>query len=249
MKFSKIFVASLLLVNFATAQTKREYNQFVNPFIGTGGAGHTFPGAVVPFGMVQLSPDTRIDGSWEGCGGYHYSDSIIYGFSHTHLSGTGVSDYGDILIMPVLNSNASNNTLYATHFSHLNEKASAGFYEVTLKNNINVKLTATTRVGIHEYTFPKTDTATIVLDLLHRDKLLNCDLKIIDSVTVVGYRISEGWAQEQHVYFIAKFNKPIMNQKLFFSTADRTMPTEKEKKVSIWQLKYFPVFSTKEQVL
>ena len=93
---------SLFCIKLLTSVAQTKYAQFVNPFIGTGGAGHTFPGAVVPFGMMQLSPDTRIDGSWEGCGGYHYSDSIIYGFTHTHLSGTGVSDYGDILIMPTL---------------------------------------------------------------------------------------------------------------------------------------------------
>ncbi len=231
LKWHKIVLLVFQCIGFYS-YSQFNHTKFVNPFIGTGGAGHTFPGAVIPFGMVQLSPDTRIDGSWEGCGGYHYSDSIIYGFSHTHLSGTGVSDYGDVLIMPILNANASSNKLYATKFSHSKEKASAGFYEVTLQNNIHVKLTATTRVGIHEYTFPKTDTASIVLDLLHRDKLLNCALKIIDSVTVSGYRISEGWAQEQHVYFIAKFNKPIITKKLFFDTTERTTPTEKEKIVT-----------------
>ncbi len=207
-----LFFAFLFSVSTFVAQTK--YAQYVNPFIGTGGAGHTFPGAIVPFGMVQLSPDTRIDGSWEGCGGYHYSDSIIYGFTHTHLSGTGVSDYGDILLMPTLQKSNFKNKTHATTFSHLKEKASAGFYEVTLNNNVNVKLTATERVGIHQYTFPKMDTATIVLDLLHRDKTLNCSLIVVDSVTVIGSRISEAWANEQHVYFIIKFNKPIISKKI-----------------------------------
>lgn len=189
------------------SQTK--YAHYVNPFIGTGGAGHTFPGAVRPFGMVQLSPDTRIDGSWEGCGGYHYSDSIIYGFSHTHLSGTGVSDYGDILIMPTIGETEFKKKEYVTKFSHLKEKASAGFYQVQLENKIDVKLTTTQRVGIHQYTFPKAEIGTIVIDLLHRDKTLRSTFKIIDSVTAVGSRISEAWANEQYVYFVMKFNKPI----------------------------------------
>ncbi len=191
------------------ASSQSSHAQFVNPFIGTGGAGHTFPGAVVPFGMVQLSPDTRIDGSWEGCGGYHFSDSIIYGFSHTHLSGTGVSDYGDILIMPTIGETDFKNKEHATRFSHLKEKATAGFYSVQLENNILVELTATQRTGIHQYTFPKGEKATIVIDLFHRDKTLKSHLKLIDSVTAVGYRVSEAWAAEQYVYFIMKFNKPV----------------------------------------
>ncbi|MDF2452186.1 MAG: putative hybrid glycoside hydrolase, group 92(-20) family protein precursor [Bacteroidota bacterium] len=188
--------------------------KFVNPFVGTGGAGHTFPGAVVPFGMVQLSPDTRVDGSWEGCSGYHYSDSVIYGFSHTHLSGTGVSDYGDILIMPTLGETGFKNKEYASKFSHLKEKAGAGYYQVRLNNGIDVQLTATQRTGIHQYTFPKGEKATIVIDLLHRDKTLHSQFKLIDSVTAVGSRISEGWANEQHVYFIMKFNKPVTIKKI-----------------------------------
>jgi predicted alpha-1,2-mannosidase len=199
-----IFILSDLRIN---AQTN--YAQYVNPFIGTGGHGHIFPGATLPFGMVQLSPDTRIDGSWDGCGGYHYSDSLIYGFSHTHLSGTGVSDYGDILIMPMMGVSSMDNKIYSSKFSHLKEKASAGFYEVVLEDDkIKAELTATLRVGIHRYTFPKGEKATIILDLLHRDKTLLSDLKIMDSVTVSGTRISEAWAKEQHVYFAIRFSKP-----------------------------------------
>ncbi len=209
------------------AQTK--YANFVNPFIGTGGAGHTFPGATVPFGMVQLSPDTRIDGSWEGCGGYHYSDSIVYGFSHTHLSGTGVSDYGDILVMPTTQTKVTQHKSYATKFSHLKEQASAGFYQVVLENNIQVQLTATSRVGIHQYTFPKTDTGSIFIDLLHRDKTLKCNLKILDSVTIIGSRVSEAWAQQQYVYFVMKFNKPIINKKLHIEPNERQKPNEEDK--------------------
>ncbi len=185
------------------------YAGYVNPFIGTGGAGHTFPGAVLPFGMVQLSPDTRIDGSWEGCGGYYFTDSVIYGFTHTHLSGTGVSDYGDILVMPTVGEPSLSNKIYSSKFSHQSETASAGYYSVQLNDDhIKAELTATTRVGIHRYTFPKTDKANIIIDLLHRDKALSTNLTIVDSVTLAGYRTSEAWAREQHVYFTIKFSKP-----------------------------------------
>ena len=127
---------------------EKDYAQYVNPFIGTGGHGHTFPGATTPFGMVQVSPDTRVDGSWDGCGGYHYSDSVIYGFSHTHLSGTGCSDYGDIMLMPMMGAPSFDKKIYSSKYSHKNESSSAGYYSVKLlDDNIDVELTATTRVG------------------------------------------------------------------------------------------------------
>lgn len=192
----------------------QNFSQYVNPFIGTGGHGHTFPGAVLPFGMVQLSPDTRIDGSWDGCGGYHYSDSIIYGFSHTHLSGTGVSDWGDILLMPTLGEASADNKVYSSKFSHSKEKAGAGYYEVLLNDdNIQAKLTTTLRTGIHQYVFPDVKKANIVLDLLHRDKTLASNIRVLDSVTISGFRVSEAWAKEQHVYFIIKFSKPFTKVK------------------------------------
>jgi len=191
----------------------------VNPFIGTGGAGHTFPGPVLPFGMVQLSPDTRIDGSWEGCSGYHYSDSIIYGFSHTHLSGTGVSDYGDVLLMPTTGKPSILNSDYKSRFLHKKEQAKAGYYQVELLDDtINAELTVTERVGIHRYTFPKTKKANIVIDLVHRDQTLQSELKILDSVTLVGFRISNAWATEQHIYFIVKFSKPFINSSVVKSS-------------------------------
>jgi predicted alpha-1,2-mannosidase len=183
--------------------------------IGTGGTGHTFPGAVLPFGMVQLSPDTRIDGSWDGCSGYHYSDSKIFGFSHTHLSGTGCSDWGDVMLMPMSEKPSLDKTIYSSSFLHSKEKASAGFYEVFLDDeNVKVELTATLRTGIHRYTFPKNKEGNIILDLLHRDKLLSGNIKITDSVTVTGFRISEAWAKEQHCYFAIKFSQPIFKNEL-----------------------------------
>ena len=188
----------------------QNFHQYVNPFIGTGGHGHTFPGATVPFGMVQLSPDTRIDGSWDGCSGYHYSDTIIYGFSHTHLNGTGVSDYGDIMLMPTMGEPTFDNKVYASTFSHQNEKATAGFYSVKLdKHNIDVRLTTSTRVGFHEYTFNESGQANIILDLNHRDKLLEGRINVIDDKTIEILRRSEAWARNQYVYARIEFNVPM----------------------------------------
>jgi predicted alpha-1,2-mannosidase len=205
----KIKLSSLLLL-VSTLVFSQNYQQYVNPFIGTGGHGHTFPGATTPFGMVQLSPDTRIDGSWDGCGGYHYSDTLIYGFSHTHLNGTGVSDFGDIMLMPTMGNPSLNNTEYSSTFSHQNEKASAGFYSVKLdKHNIDVRLTASTRVGFHEYTFNKNGQANIILDLNHRDLLLSGEVRIIDKKTIEILRRSEAWARDQYVYARIEFNQPM----------------------------------------
>lgn len=202
--FSSVF---LVISIFGFGQN---YSQYVNPFIGTGGHGHTYPGATVPFGMVQLSPDTRIDGSWDGCSGYHYDDSVIYGFSHTHLNGTGVSDFGDIMLMPTMGEHNMIPNEYSSTFSHSNEKATAGFYSVKLdKHNIDVRLTTSTRVGFHEYTFNNSGKANIVLDLNHRDKLLEGEVKIIDNKTIEVLRRSEAWARNQYVYARIEFSVPM----------------------------------------
>ncbi len=199
----------------AKAQTK-DHTRYVNPFIGTGGHGHTFPGATVPFGMVQLSPDTRLD-NWDGSSGYHYSDSVIYGFSHTHLSGTGIPDYCDILFMPTVGEpeflakeGEKDVNGYASKFFHANEKAEPGYYSVRLDDdNIFAEMTATERVGFHRYTFPKTNEANIILDLKWRDKVLDSEIKVIGNNRVEGYRRSNSWAKDQIVYFVAEFSKPI----------------------------------------
>ncbi|ESU23984.1 putative hybrid glycoside hydrolase, group 92(-20) family protein precursor [Flavobacterium enshiense DK69] len=207
-KTAFLFITALLSVS-AFSQNKN-YAEYVNPFVGTGGHGHTFPGATLPFGMVQLSPDTRIDGSWDGCGGYHYSDDVIYGFSHTHLNGVGVSDYGDIMLMPTMGKPSLNAKAYSSSFSHQNEKAAAGFYSVKLdKHNIDVDLTASTRVGFHKYTFNKDGQANIILDLNHRDKLLQGEVKIIDNRTIEILRRSEAWARDQYVFARIEFNVPM----------------------------------------
>lgn len=204
------FLCIAALLSVSAFSQKNNFAQHVNPFIGTGGHGHTFPGATVPFGMVQLSPDTRIDGSWDGCGGYHYSDNVIYGFSHTHLNGVGVSDFGDIMLMPTMGEPSFDNKIYSSPFSHTNEKATAGFYAVKLdKHNIDVRLTTATRVGFHEYTFNKNGIANIILDLNHRDKLLQGEVRIIDSKTIEILRRSEAWARDQYVFARIEFNVPM----------------------------------------
>ena len=160
--------------------------------------------------MVQLSPDTRLTG-WDGCGGYHYSDTAIYGFSHTHLQGTGVSDYGDILFMPCTQFKENERSwpdCYKSRFSHDREEASAGHYQVDLLDHgIRVDLTATSRVGIHRYKLEQPDTLTLIVDMNHRYELVNYSIYPIDDTTLVGHRVSDNWAQEQHVYFAARFDR------------------------------------------
>lgn len=191
----------------------------VNPFVGTGGHGHTFPGPVLPFGMVQLGPDTRAEG-WDGCGGYHYSDSVMYGFSHTHLSGTGVPDYADLLIVPQIGKvkiepGFKNPKGYGASFSHKEESASPGLYKVKLRNpDIDVRLTATERCGIHEYTFRSgKGKRYLVLDLGYRDKVIETGAEAEGRNRVRGYRISEGWAVRQHFYFDLETNVPFSKAK------------------------------------
>lgn len=185
--------------------------KYVNPIIGTGGTGHTFPGATRPFAMVQLSPDTRIDNSWEGCSGYHYNDDTIYGFSHTHLSGTGCSDLGDISFMPAYDQDYPGNILerdsvFST-FSHLNEKAEAGYYSVVLDNGIKAELTSTQRTGLQKYTFSKPGGVWIILNLKHRDELLEGSIKSTSVTTYQGLRRSKAWATDQRVYFCFELSK------------------------------------------
>ncbi|CAN5346460.1 GH92 family glycosyl hydrolase [soil metagenome] len=208
-------IAFAVLVFFTTSAFTQDYTKFVNPFIGTGGHGHTYPGAIVPHGMVQLSPDTRLDG-WDGCSGYHYSDKYIYGFTHTHLSGTGCSDYGDILLMPMMRHPSPDNKIYGSTFLHNEEKASPGYYAVLLKkDNIQVELTTTERTGMHRYTFPKAGDASVILDLKHRDEVITSTLLIEDSVTISGLRRSRGWAVDQYVYFVIKFSKPFIKTGIY----------------------------------
>ena len=217
----------------AGAQTQR--TDYVNPFIGTEGMGHTFPGACAPFGIVQLSPETdtiphNVNGHYQGkvyeyCAGYQHTDNTIVGFSHTHLSGTGHSDLGDILVMPQtgalqLNPGTRDNPDggYRQRFSHGTEIARPGYYEVTLADNgIKARLTATSRVGVHQYIYPKgADTQRIILDLTHGiynydGKVLWSTLRVENDTLVTGYRITDGWARSNYTYFAISFSKPVSN--------------------------------------
>lgn len=212
---TKFFVSlAVLTLSIGLAAQTKDFANWVNPFIGTGGHGHTFPGATMPFGMVQLSPDTRID-NWDGSSGYHYSDDTIYGFSHTHLNGTGIPDYCDILFMPAIAEyespkppNFDNYPGYASKFSHSDEVATPGYYSVKLADQkISAELTATHRVGLHRYSFPQSRKAGVSLDLKWRDKLLEGDFKIVDKKRIEGYRRSSSWAKDQTVYFVAEFSR------------------------------------------
>jgi predicted alpha-1,2-mannosidase len=215
MRYSVIPLILMVLLSTAIQAAKQPVGDLVDPFIGTGGHGHTYPGASLPFGMVQLSPDTRLTG-WDGCSAYHYSDSVVFGFSHTHLSGTGCSDYGDILLMPtagqvhvVKGSAANPESGYCSRFHHANETASPGYYGVFLDDyQIHVDLTVTERTGFHKYTFPRSDAANIIIDLEHRDEVIDSYIHIRGDSAIEGFRRSKAWAQDQHIYFAATFSKP-----------------------------------------
>lgn len=233
MNFLKL--TACFCVSVATAFAQNSVVDRVNPIIGTNGMGHTFPGACVPFGLVQLSPDTdtiphNIDGkyqprAYEYCAGYQYKDSTIVGFSHTHFSGTGHSDLGDILVMPTngelkLNPGTATDpdSGYRSRFSHSTEISRPGYYEVMLDDyGIKAQLTTTKRVGIHKYTFPKDKKEQrIILDLIHGiynydGKVLWANLRVENDTLVTGYRITNGWARTNYTYFAMSFSKPIIN--------------------------------------
>jgi predicted alpha-1,2-mannosidase len=213
--FGPTIFALLIFFNLnITLQSQTNFAQYVNPMIGTGGHGHTFPGATVPFGMVQLSPDTRIDGSWDGCSGYHHDDKKMYGFSHTHLSGTGCSDYGDILLFPTTETITSadlKKQKYSSAFNHANEKTNAGYYSVQLDNGVKAELTATTRVGFHQYQFSESEFAYIILDLELRDKVINALASIKSNNKVSGYRRSQAWAKDQYIAYDLEFSEPFVD--------------------------------------
>ncbi len=214
-----------------TAQTLKNYIQYVNPLIGTQKMGHTFPGATVPFGAVQLSPDTDeqpylIGGkynkdTYKYCAGYQYDDATIVGFSHTHFSGTGHSDLGDFLIMPTVGelqlvpgTKDNPKSGFRSAFSHANEIAEPNYYKVKLDDdNILAEMTTSERVGFHQYTFPKNDNSHIILDLMHGiynydDKNVWTFVRVENDHTIVGYRQTNGWARTRTVYFAMEFSKP-----------------------------------------
>lgn len=235
-----------MLVSCTPTQEKHEtdYTLYVNPFIGTDFTGNTYPGAQAPFGMVQLSPDNGLPG-WDRISGYFYPDSTIAGFSHTHLSGTGAGDLYDISFMPVTLPYKEVEAPLGIHskFSHEDESAYAGYYQVRLKDyNINVELTATERCGIQRYTFPEAQSAIF----LNLKKAMNWDftndsyIEKIDSVTIQGYRFSDGWARDQHIYFRTRFSRPFEKMEL-----DTTAIIKDNKRIGTAVIARFD-FNTKE---
>lgn len=201
-------------------KTARDYASFVNPMIGTGGHGHTFPGAVTPHGMIQPSPDTRIDG-WDACSGYYYADSLINGFSQTHVSGTGCADYGDVLIMPTVGLKEIDNQVdtlqnlpYASGFSHEREIAEPGYYSVMLdRYGILAESTASDRVALYRFTFPEAmdGEAGMIIDMdysIQRQQNLTMDIHAISDTEIAGYKMTKYWAFDQGIYFYAKFSEP-----------------------------------------
>ncbi len=188
----------------------------VNPFVGTAEHGHTYPGATVPFGMVQISPDTPLQG-WDGSSGYHYSDSAILGFSHTHLSGTGIGQLGDVLLMPTVGDvrlsagTPGKGDGYSSKFSHARESASPNYYRVFLDDpKVTAELTATERSGLHRYTFPASDNAHFVLDLQHGigNGVAESGVEIENNTTISGFRFSDGWGGRRQVFFVMQFSRP-----------------------------------------
>ena len=240
------------LFSCAEKELPKEYTDSVNVFIGTGGHGHTFPGATLPHGMVQLSPDTRLLG-WDACSGYYYDDTSIMGFSHTHLSGTGIGDYGDILFMPVVGEKpliagtAENpDEGYRSRFSHEQESARPGYYQVLLQDDsINVELTATLRAGLHRYTYPKASDARLIVDMeptIHGHQHPVTQIRVVNDSTIAGMKYTVGWAKRHYVYFYAVFSSPF-DYKLYSGTeyqSDSTSVTVNTAKAVI-RFKNLPV--------
>lgn len=210
-KIRKIAVWGCCFILFSCTETK-EVIEYVNPFIGTEQVGHTYPGATVPFGMVQLSPDTRTE-DWSACSGYQYTDTLLYGFSHTHMSGTGGADLGDILFLP-LTGNFDATWLKEKKQMRMlkdGETATAGYYSVKLGNGVLSELTATPHCGVHRYTYPAGERSLLV-DLTHylkKEHIHQLELKQISDTEIQGMRFSSGWVSNQYIYFIARFSAPI----------------------------------------
>lgn len=235
MKFGKFYLKTQLLAlvlagfSMSVSAAQDSFSQFVNPYIGTGGHGHVFLGANVPFGAVQLGP-TQITRGWDWCSGYHYSDSLIIGFGHMHLSGTGIGDLGDIAFLPTFDAKT-----YTERFSHDAEYVRPGYYTVRLADSkILVELTATQRAGMHRYTYPLSSKQPLLKLNLKQgigwDKMTKCQLTQENPTTVSGYRLSEGWAKDQRVYFVAEFSRAVTLQEMqadsvgVFSFDDATKP-------------------------
>lgn len=228
---SGFLISGILLTLCCTLQLRAQIQipastpaSFVKPLIGTNGEGNTYPGAVAPFGMIQISPDTE-DELWETASGYEYSDSSIIAFSLTHFSGTGIPDLGDIRFMPqvgkpwlVEGRKENPDSGYRARFSHADESASAGYYSVKLKDNdVRVECTSADRSGFLRFTFPQTDSASILVDLSHilHWNVIWSDIRILNDSTITGYHMVNGWAKERYVYFTAVFSRPFDESSIF----------------------------------
>jgi predicted alpha-1,2-mannosidase len=226
-----LFILLFVLIVSCNKNTETLYSNerplttYVDPFLGTGGHGHTYPGATVPFGMLQVSPVNGIS-EWDWCSGYHYSDSVAVGFSHLSLSGTGIGDLAEILFMPInkdvdlsLNPISRDSIPYKSSYNHKNETATPGYYQVFLEDHdVNVELTTSYRTANHKYTFKEGDKQSVIIDLgfaINWDKAVETSLKVENDYSISGYRFSTGWAKNQKVYFVAKFSNPIAEFKLY----------------------------------
>lgn len=228
----------LILACLSLSLSAQQFTRYVNPFIGTDHMGHTFPGATLPFGMVQLSPDTDTvpystgkgynPDVYKYCAGYQYQDPTIVGFSHTHLHGTGHSDLGDFLLMPSVKEPRLNpgeagkpGSGYRSRYDKQSEKAEPGYYHVVLTDeNIKAELTATPRCGIHRYTFPGESAAKLLLDMEHGiynydGKVIWSSVRVVNDTLVTGYRQTNGWARERFIYFAMQFSKPLKSYSLY----------------------------------
>ena len=214
MQFKSFFLAALAAMLLTGCIHSPSH--YVNPLVGTDFHGHTYPGAIVPFGQIQPSPDTRLD-TWDGCSGYHYSDNTLYGFSHTHLNGTGCLDYGDILLMPVMAeegqwgfSDSLPQSEYCSTFSHTGEMAQAGYYRVVLdRSRIMAELTTSRRVACHRYTFPAAGPKGFIVDLRHRDRVISAGFHDVKGGVLTGWRESNAWNPDQKCFFALQCNQPI----------------------------------------
>ena len=254
-KVRLFFVVALVPILLHTTAKERLSSNYdlVNVFIGTGEHGHTHPGATMPFGAIQLGPDTRIEG-WDASSGYHASDDSIMGFSHTHLSGTGIGDFNDILVMPsvgnaqiVPGNRQDADSGFRSRFQKQTEVASPGYYRVHLDDyDTNVELTATQRVGMHRYRMPPSENARIIVDLNHRDneEILLSSYRIISDKEIVGTRVSLNWAAEQHVYFYAVFDQPF--HRVQVSVDDRLL-SDPPRELQDENIRLFLYFDTRTQ--
>lgn len=243
-KLVTLLASGILFLGCENKEKEPNFVRYVDPLIGTAGHGHTFPGAIVPFGGIQPSPDQPRT-AWDWCSGYHYSDSVISSFSHTHLSGTGIGDLQDIRFMPAIRPPKANETPityveanYST-FSHDNESVEPGFYQVKMDNGIDVQLAATARCAMHAYTYPKNSEHLLIMDLTtarNWDRTTSAVLKKVDDRTLQGYRFSRGWAADQQVYFTVEFsqNFSIYVGRDTFRVLENGMETTPEKGMYAW---------------